>query len=371
VHDWAAMVALDHVIDSGASLKGGDPSRYTTPTLDAEINWANPNAAAATPGAPPNGSDYVQLVGPSGRPLTAAAVGSISFKGATTLDPDPVEWTVDATPPSTNDGLPDGSDDRTCDDRTGVPATANPAFYSGCGSDLDRAIVKQATVPTTDPVLRFKTLLSTEETWDYAFVQVSTDGGKTYTSLPEMSGLADTEPDPGAIPAVQDNLPGLTGISDGWIDVAYDLTAYKGQTVLISFRYVTDPAVDLPGWWIDDVTLGGTPLSDASSLDGWRSPTQVFPTPVGGWTVQLVSYKARNGFFPGNSPVFGPGNAYLASLPLGSDFGGSLGRGQLMTALGLTANTVGAIVTYDDPSETARKYARYELRVNGLLQAGG
>ena len=87
--------------------------------------------------------------------------------------------------------------------------------------------------------------------------------------------------------------------------------------------------------------------------------------------MQLVSYKGRNGFFPGNSPVFGPGNAYLASLPLGSDFGGSLGRSQLMPALGLTGNTVGAIVTYDDPSETARKYARYELRVNGLLQAGG
>ena len=67
VHDWAAMVALDHVIDSGASLKGGDPSRYTTPTLDAEINWANPNAAAATPGRPPNGSDYVA----AGRPVAA------------------------------------------------------------------------------------------------------------------------------------------------------------------------------------------------------------------------------------------------------------------------------------------------------------
>ncbi len=43
-------------------------------------------------------------------------------------------------------------------------------------------------MPDADPMLRFTTLFSTEETWDYAFVQVSTDGGKTYTSLPEASG---------------------------------------------------------------------------------------------------------------------------------------------------------------------------------------
>ncbi|MGZ8687146.1 MAG: peptidase M6 [Gaiellaceae bacterium] len=370
LHDWSATMALDAKLDSGVPLIGGDRSRYRTPTLAASINWANPDAAAATPGAPPNGSDYVRFASPFGSPLIASQVRSIEFKGATSLDPDPVEWTVDQTPPDTTDGLPDGSGDAACDDREGVPTRSNPAFHSGCGPDLDRGIVLEATVPDADPTLRFSTLLSTEETWDYAFVQVSTDGGKTYTSLPEASGLTDTAPDPVAIPAVQSNLPGLTGISGGWIDVAFDLTAYKGQKVLIAFRYVTDSFVDLPGWWVDDVTIGATALSDGSSLNGWRSPTEVFPTPVGGWTLQLVSLSDRTISVRGREITL-PFPVWIATIPVDGDFKAALDRIAVIKAIGLLSNTVALIVTYDDPSETSRKYARYELRVNGVLQAGG
>ena len=62
VHDWAAMVALDKALDDGAKLMSSakEQTRFQTPTLHASVHWANPESYS-TPGAPPNGSDYVQL----------------------------------------------------------------------------------------------------------------------------------------------------------------------------------------------------------------------------------------------------------------------------------------------------------------------
>ncbi len=60
VRDWAATIALDGVLDRGAELLGRGARLLRTPTLDASVNWATPEAYAS-PGAPPNGSDYVRL----------------------------------------------------------------------------------------------------------------------------------------------------------------------------------------------------------------------------------------------------------------------------------------------------------------------
>ena len=78
------------------------------------------------------------------------------------------------------------------------------------------------------------------------------------------------------------------------MDSRWDLSSYRGGTILVAFRYVTDSGVDLPGWWIDDVSVGDQSISDGSSLDGFRSTSQVRPTRVTGFTVQLVA-TARTG----------------------------------------------------------------------------
>ena len=71
IHEWAAMVALDRSIDAGAKIRGaGREGDYQTPTLNAAIHWENPQSYS-TPGAPPNGSDYVALRDASGASLDA------------------------------------------------------------------------------------------------------------------------------------------------------------------------------------------------------------------------------------------------------------------------------------------------------------
>jgi hypothetical protein len=58
-------------------------------------------------------------------------------------------------------------------------------------------------------------------------------------------------------------------------------------------------------------------------------------------------------------------------VPLGSDFTGTLDKGKLRRIIGDDADVVGAIVTYDEPTESIEKYAHYALHVSGVLQPGG
>ncbi|MBA3430685.1 MAG: immune inhibitor A, partial [Actinobacteria bacterium] len=336
LHRWAAMVALDGVLDDGANLAGDREALYRSPTLDATINWDETNAYS-TPGAPPNGSDYVRLRRPNGSYLGAGDLRRISFQGSTSLPPKPVEWTVDLQPKQHK---------------------GDPALYSGSGPNLDRTIVAEVTVPADDPTLTFDTKWRTEPLWDFGFVQVSTDGGATYESLANEDTT--TETDPGAIEVVKENVPGFTGNSKGWRTESFDLSEYAGQQILISFRYVTDSAVDFPGWWIDDVAVGDTRVTDGTSLEGFRSVTEVRPVPVEGYTVQLVAYEEDGG-----------GEARLAQLRLDDEMGASLRGGALRRAVGRRADVVAAIVMYDESTESITDYAPYSLKVNGALQPGG
>jgi hypothetical protein len=345
--DWTVMVAIDGILDAGGKLRGGRERDFQTPTLHAVVN-PNTEHAYSTPGAPPNGSDYVRLRNAAGRYLRGDQIQSLSFDGAGQLPTQPVEWTVDGTPPADTTDLHCPAE----------PAStlADSALYSGCGPNFDRAMVRQVTVPAADPTLTFETLYVTEPGWDFGFVQVSTDGGTTWTSL----GNADTtsDHDPGAIPAVQENLPGFSGDSGGWLTTSFDLSAYSGQTILLSFRYITDSGVDEAGWWVDDVTVGGVAVSDGSSLAGWQSPSEVNPTEVHGYTVKLISYRVSR-----------RGTVTMEELRLNSSFDYSTNKAKQL--FDKQADVVGAIVTYNEPTESVNQYAPYRLTVNGVVQPGG
>jgi hypothetical protein len=341
IHDWAAAMALD----SAMGRRGGHRSPFSIASMNAKINWDTPQAYD-TPGAAPNGSDYVRLRDGSGHYLSARQLHSLRFDGASTLEPTPVEWETAATPPDAT------SDATTCGD-TGSGA-GPAALYSGCGANLDRSIVRQVDVPGGGASLTFDALWDTEPGWDYGFVQVSDDGGKTWTSLPTADTT--TDHDPGAISAVTSQLPGFTGDAGTWKSESADLSAYAGKSILVGFRYITDSGVNEAGFWVRNVAVGGTTLP--STLDGWQTISQVNPTPVAGYTVQLVGYD-------------GHGHTSYARMRLNRDFDGVLSGRSLAHRLGKHSTVVGAIVMQDDPTESVTQYARYTLRANGVLQPGG
>jgi hypothetical protein len=322
---WAAMVALDGVLDDGATMAHGHGDRFSTGTLHATINW-DTDQAYSTPGAPPNGSDYVRLRDANGAYLSTDDLTSLRFDAADQLPELPIEWTVDQNPPG----------------RSG-----NPALFAGTGDNLDRSIVREVAVPAGSPELTFDTDWSTEEGYDYAYVQVSTDGGASYTSIPCSDQVA------GPLG------PSFNGESGGFLPESCDLSAYAGQTIVLAFRFVTDSSVHFDGVWVDNVAVDGTVLSDGSTLDGWQSLTQYRPIDVRRFYLRLVAYDS------------GHHRASQYLVPLEPGHTAHLNGAAIRDALGIRANVVSAIVTYVDTTETVNQYAPYTLSINGVLQPGG
>ena len=337
VHDWAAMVALDKALDDGAKLMGWakEQTRFQAPTLNTSVYWANPESYS-TPGAPPNGSDYVQLRDGSGTPVDASKIHSIEFSSPAKHAAAPMEW-------------------------QSVSVAGDAVLSAGAANDIDRSIVRSVNVPANgDRTLTFDTRYGIESEWDFAFVQVSTDDGLTWTSLANANTT--DEHDPAALSSIIAELPGLDGDAD-WHAESFDLSAWAGKTVLLRFRMMTDGATlgndgaIEAGWLVDDVKVGGILISDGT-LAGWGTEAP----PIAGYTLQLVSIGAKDGK-----------RATLIQESLKSGKTHSLNIKKLFAnALKRDpAETVAMLVMYDEPSESIARYAPYSLKVNGVLQPGG
>ena len=116
-------------------------------------------------------------------------------------------------------------------------------------------------------------MLDIEPVWDFGFVQLSTDEGMTWTSLENEFTTSD---DPnGTYPDIVANFPGLTGRSGGWFLMSFDLAGYTGEAI-IRFRYMTDWGTQLDGWWVDNVYISGTPVSEENFYSFYDPPETSF-----------------------------------------------------------------------------------------------
>lgn len=215
--------------------------KYGFKSIDFTINL-DTEEAYHSPGAPPWGSDFLKL--------EREDVQSLFFNG---VDFMPIEWSV-ATDPEDTD---------------------NAVFWTGVGSLGDKFMIKPLDLSGVEGAeLTFDTWYEIEETWDYGFVQVSTDGGETWTSLANEDTRDDL--DPNAHPKVAANIPGFTGSSDGWVTATFDLSDYDGQNILIAFRYVTDWAVEETGWYVDNIRVNAVGYeNNGSHLDDFQSLNEV------------------------------------------------------------------------------------------------
>ncbi len=324
LHDHQTMVLIDKIV--GDTTKGevvGVPkSRVTTPSLRSTVNLDNPDAND-DPGAAPNGADYVPLQGAGGELLRGSDLRSLSFTGAQSLPPIPLAWTIVPNDP----------------DRSG-----NPVLWSGNGNNIDATAVTSVSVPTADPTLRFLAKYGAELGFDYGYVQVSTDGGATYTTIAGDK----------TVPAPLG--PGLNGTTTGFEPHSYDLSAYAGQSILVGFRYVSDGSVNEGGLLVDDITVGGTAVSDGSSLAPFQSPSQIHPTQVHNWNLRLVGIKEGRAPRVRQVEFDGQDSVQLSRVQL--ERFGQFGK-------------VVAIVAYDEPTEQVQQYAPYSLTVNAVVQPGG
>jgi immune inhibitor A len=139
----------------------------------------------------------------------------------------------------------------------------------------------------------FWTDYTIEYLWDYAFVEVSADGGSTWTQLPDLDGTT-TNDDPNGRLVDYGNLQnGITGDSGGWTQLRFDLSAYAGSTIQLRLRYASDAGFLERGMFVDDIAIDAIGFfDDAESGPGdWVSDPQAFVgSPGAGWIMTTGTF---------------------------------------------------------------------------------
>jgi immune inhibitor A len=241
--------------------------------------------------------------------------------------------------------------------------------------DLDLADV---TSPIT---LSFDLRLDVEPHWDYMFVEVSADGGQTFTQTKGYQLGTDTEmttpddytdpncrlaPHPERPECPEGNYGGLThgytgvtssgpGYSDGWTRVYHDLTAFAGQVVTLRFRYATDAGSLEQGAYVDNISVttddGELFRDDVENDDrsAWRTDVRSFyDSPLGrGWEMSRgVEYVPRYYLLEWrNDEGFDSGLRHLYNTVLSHLYAD--GRSERLVDY-LSANVPGMVVWYRD-----------------------
>jgi hypothetical protein len=341
--DASVSALVDGYLDNGGST--GDSS------LDADLKNQATEAtvlinanANATEGAPPWGSDYIDLG--SGAGLDSV---SIAFEGADHYVGGP-QWVVDGQGYFTNP------------DAVGI----------NYGDNQDISIARDVSGHDGD-VLTFDHYYAMELGWDFGFVQVSTDGGATWQSLGCDGTTSDHNPD--AFTSIVSNVPGYTGPNEdpsivttvGTADAPVSVTcpALPDGVDYLAFRLMTDPAVEFDGWHVRNIKLDGVDLGTPGDLTGWDN--QLFFTPV-----ELTFAFALVGI---NGTVDAWGNVAAGAGPV-RVFRPTLVDG----AYTLTDAEVSAFADYDrvvaivsgiPDSESTFLYQPYSLMVDGVEKADG
>ncbi len=126
-------------------------------------------------------------------------------------------------------------------------------WYSLRGDDSNSRLTHRFDLSEVNTAtLHYWTWYDIETDWDYGYVEVSTDEGRTWTILQTPHSATDN-------PSGNAYGPGYTGLSGeekpAWIEEKIDISEYTGQEVLIRFEYVTDDAVNRSGLTIDDISI--------------------------------------------------------------------------------------------------------------------
>lgn len=166
----------------------------------------------------------------------------------------------------------------------------------------------QILVPTANPNLTFKLKYNLEDPagatapyngWDSGNVRISTDNGVTWTPISGTPAYTFTSSyafgyEHGEGP----NIPAWGGVSAGWVNANFPLTAYAGQNVKIRFAFASDPAYDtytappngdpnMFGMMIDDIALGS--YTNNGMNDGQMTWTSMVPTVGDLWHIATVT----------------------------------------------------------------------------------
>ena len=97
--------------------------------------------------------------------------------------------------------------------------------------------------------LEFDAQWAIEDNWDYGQVQISTNGGTSWTSLAgQYTNLGTGSFQPNGQPLYD-------GTQSMWVHEIMDITSYANQPISLRFYFRTDGSQNLDGWYVDNVKI--------------------------------------------------------------------------------------------------------------------
>jgi hypothetical protein len=146
-----------------------------------------------------------------------------------------------------------------------LPVDPGPkgCWWSNSGDSINSTLTRSLDLRGLSGVtLKYELWYSLEELWDYAYLEVSTDGGQTWSIMDAPHTSEEN-------PVGNSYGKGYTGESGGWIQESVDLDAYAGQEVLLRFQYITDDAVNGAGLCLRRISISDEPLNDGWEANGF------------------------------------------------------------------------------------------------------
>ena len=157
--------------------------------------------------------------------------------------------------------------------------SGNYQWWSNRGDESDTTLTRAFDLTGLEQVtLQAWLWYDIEKDYDYAYIEVSTDGGQTWDVLP---GKYTTDYNPTGNSfghaytgksGVEADAPEASDAKPQWVLEEIDLTPYAGQQILLRFEHITDDAYNSPGFCMDDISIPELGYHhDAESDDGWTA----------------------------------------------------------------------------------------------------
>jgi immune inhibitor A len=146
----------------------------------------------------------------------------------------------------------------------GAAAEGSDYFYSGRGDSRTATLTSPTFTVPAGGQLSAQVKYDIEVDWDYAYAEITTDGGSTWTPI-QTSASSTTNPN-----GTNEGF-GITGSTGGsWVPLTASLPAdAAGKTAQVRFRMVNDTAVNETGLLVDAISVGGLSEGAEDGANGW------------------------------------------------------------------------------------------------------
>ena len=240
--------------------------------------------------------------------------------------------------------------DKDLDDPWAAPRTGRRYAYSEMADSSYKRLMRTINVPAGGATLSFWVDRSTEQEWDFFFVEAHTldaTPDDDWTTLPEASGLitsqntgfscpfagwqayhpflahyqtfVDGDPPSCTSSGTTGDWWAVSGESGGWEQWTVDLGGFANSTIEVSISYASDDIFQTHGVFLDDIRVtpgpGDTSFeNDGNPLDGWviAGPPPGPAVNANDWTLGTVAL---------SPPTYGDNvNESFARLPEMIDF---------------------------------------------------